>query len=91
MPPDHSINALLIAFIGGLPAILIALAALWRIIKTEGKTDVLERQANGQREHMVRKLVEDAWQEGHRAGYREHEALVLPPPEIPPPTQRPAV
>ena len=91
MPPDHSFNALIIGILTSIPAILLALAALMKVVKGEGRMDRMEKKNNGEQERFIRSIIEDAWQEGRRAGIRENQALMLPPPETPPPAQKPAV
>lgn len=83
MPPDHSVNALILGFMASLPAVLLALAALWKSVRGETRVNTLEKAANGQKDRLVRDLIEDAWKEGHRAGMAEQQALYTQPPKNP--------
>lgn len=89
MHSDPSFNSLVIGILTSIPAILLALAALWRVVKGEARMEGIERAANGEKERLVRKLVEDAWQEGRLAGIREHSALLTPPPPLAPKLDHP--
>jgi len=83
MGEDLHFRAFIIAFMASLPAILMAIASLIKAAKSEAKLEILTKQGNGERDSLIRQLVQDAWREGHLAGTREQQALLTPPPKNP--------
>ena len=84
MQADPTLISLGISLVITLPAILLALTALLRSIKGEGRIETMERAVNGERDRHVRALVQDAWDKGRLAGLQERDALYTPPPPPPP-------
>lgn len=85
MQSDLSSQSLIVPILATIPAILLALGALWRVIRSEARLDRVEAEQSEERASLVRKLVQDAWQEGRLAGIREYSALLTPSPPAGPP------
>lgn len=80
MLTDPVFTAFVVAVLASLPAIILALTARKKAVVSEQKAEDARRAVNGHQEALIRRLVQDAWEEGHRAGLREHSALMQPPP-----------
>lgn len=83
MLTSHDLRILIVGVLTSIPAILLSLAALWRVVRGESRIATVERVVNGERDAHHRRLVQDAWDAGRRAGIAEHEALHTFPPTAP--------
>jgi hypothetical protein len=82
--PDPAWQAFVVSILTSLPAILLGLAALVRAIRAQATADSVDQRTNGHAADLTRRLIQDAFGEGRRAGYAEHKALTEVPPQKPP-------